>query len=64
MEECGIEITFKDSLGNPNNDILHRDIEPNLEIVTASAPKAFNASLEKVKLVWEAYLRWSRKTRQ
>ena len=50
-----IEITFKDSLGNPNNEILYRDSEPNLEIVTASAPWSFNASSEKFKLVSEAY---------
>lgn len=50
-----IEITFKDSLGNPNNEILYRDNEPNLEIVTASAPWSFNASSEKFKLVSEAY---------
>lgn len=50
-----IEITFKDSLGNPNNEILYRDSEPILEIVTASAPWSFNASSEKFKLVSEAY---------
>lgn len=50
-----IEITFKDSLGNPNNEILYRDSEPNLEIVTASGPWSFNASSEKFKLVSEAY---------
>jgi len=50
-----IEITFKDSLGNPNNEILYRDNEPNLEIVTASGPWSFNASSEKFKLVSEAY---------
>ncbi len=50
-----IEITFKDSLGNPNNEILYRDNEPNLEILTASAPWSFNASSEKFKLVSEAY---------
>jgi superfamily II DNA or RNA helicase len=50
-----IEITFKDSVGNPNNEILYRDSEPNLEIVTASAPWSFTASSEKFKLVSEAY---------
>lgn len=50
-----IEITFKDNLGNPNNEILYRDSEPNLEIVIASAPWSFNASSEKFKLVSEAY---------
>ncbi|MBK8877300.1 MAG: DUF3883 domain-containing protein [Haliscomenobacter sp.] len=50
-----IEITFKDSLGNPNNEILYRDNEPNLEIVIASAPWSFNASSDKFKLVSEAY---------
>lgn len=50
-----IEITFKDGQGNPNNEILYRDNEPNLDIVTASAPWSFNASSEKFKLVSEAY---------
>lgn len=50
-----IEITFKDNLGNPNNEILYRDNEHNLEIVTASAPWSFNASSEKFKLISEAY---------
>jgi len=50
-----IEIIFKDNLGNPNNQILYRDNESNLETVTASAPWSFNASSEKFKLVSEAY---------
>ena len=50
-----VEITFKDSLGNPNNEILYRDNEAALEIATASAPWSFNASSEKFKLVSEAY---------
>lgn len=50
-----IEITFKDNLGNPNNEILYRDNELVLEIVTSSAPWSFNASSEKFKLVSEAY---------
>jgi len=50
-----IEITFKDGLGNPNNEILYRDNEANLEICIASAPWSFNASSEKFKLVSEAY---------
>ncbi len=50
-----VEITFKDALGNPNNEILYRDSESSLEIVTASSPWSFNASSEKFKLVSEAY---------
>ncbi|MDJ1466193.1 helicase-related protein [Xanthocytophaga flava] len=50
-----IEITFKDSFGNPNNQILYRDNEPYLDIVAASAPWSFNASSEMFKLVSEAY---------
>ena len=50
-----IEVTFKDSFGNPNNQILYRDNEPHLEIVTASAPWSFNASSEKFRLVSEAF---------
>ena len=50
-----IEVTFKDSLGNPNNEILYRDNEVNLEIVTSSAPWSFSASSDKFKLVSEAY---------
>jgi SNF2 family DNA or RNA helicase len=50
-----IEITFKDGLGNPNNEILYRDSEHNLEVVQASAPWSFNASSNLFKLVSEAY---------
>lgn len=50
-----IEITFKDGLGNPNNEILYRDSENNLEVVQASAPWSFNASSNLFKLVSEAY---------
>lgn len=50
-----IEITFKDLLGNPNNEILYRDNESNIEIVQASAPWSFNASSNLFKLVSEAY---------
>ena len=50
-----IEITFKDTLGNPNNEILYRDNEANLEIIQASAPWSFNASSNLFKLVSEAY---------
>ncbi len=50
-----VEITFKDSLGNPNNEILYRDNEDTLEIATTSAAWSLNASSEKFKLVSEAY---------
>lgn len=50
-----IEITFKDGLGNPNNEVLYRDNEPNLEIVIASAPWSFTAESDRFKLVSEAY---------
>lgn len=50
-----VEIVFKDSLGNPNNQILYRDIETTIDIVTNAAPWSFNANAEKFKLVSEAY---------
>lgn len=50
-----VEITFRDSMGNPNNEILYRDNEPNLEIAESSTPWSFTASSEKFKLVSEAY---------
>lgn len=50
-----IEITFKDSQGNPNNEILYRDNEPHLEVVAASLPWSFTASSEKFRMVSEAY---------
>jgi SNF2 family DNA or RNA helicase len=50
-----IEITFKDGLGNPNNEILYRDSETNLDIIKKSAPWSFNASSSLFKLVSEAY---------
>ena len=50
-----IEITFKDGLGNPNNEILYRDNELTLDIIKAAAPWSFNASSNLFKLVSEAY---------
>ncbi len=50
-----IEITFKDALGNPNNEILYRDSEVNLETIQSSAPWSFNAPSILFKLVSEAY---------
>ncbi len=50
-----IEITFKDKLGNPNNEILYRDNEAFLEIVSNSAPWSFNAPSDKFRMVSEAY---------
>ena len=50
-----IEITFKDPLGNPNNEILYRDNENSLETIVGSAPWSFNASSNLFKLVSEAY---------
>jgi len=50
-----IEVTFKDNFGNPNNEILYRENESNLEIAVASAPWSFNASSFLFKMVSEAY---------
>ncbi|MBE0655914.1 MAG: DEAD/DEAH box helicase family protein, partial [Bacteroidales bacterium] len=50
-----IEITFKDSLGNPNNQLLYRDSEIGLEIVKTSSPWSFNAPSGLFKLASEAY---------
>ncbi|MBI5915077.1 MAG: DEAD/DEAH box helicase family protein [Bacteroidetes bacterium] len=50
-----MEITFRDALGNPHNEILYRDNEAQLEIAQASAPWSFNANPELFKLVSEAY---------
>ena len=50
-----IEITFKNSLGNVNNEILYRDSESSIELVKGSAPWSFNANSELFKLASEAY---------
>ena len=50
-----VEITFKDALGNPNNEILYRDSEQSIDVVHSSAPWSFNASSNLFKLVSEAY---------
>ncbi|MBW7889512.1 MAG: DEAD/DEAH box helicase, partial [Chitinophagaceae bacterium] len=50
-----IEITFKDALGAPNNQILYRDSESSIEVADASTPWSFNGASERFKLVSEAY---------
>lgn len=50
-----IEITFKDALGNVNDEILYRDNEPQLELIPSKYQWSFNAPADLFKLVSEAY---------
>ena len=50
-----IEITFKDALGNVNDEILYRDNEPHIELISSSFQWSFNAPADLFKLVSEAY---------
>lgn len=49
-----VELTYKDAAGKPGNDLLYRDREPTLEIVTAGRPWSFDADGRLFKLATEA----------
>ncbi len=48
------ELTYKDATGKPGNELLYRDREPELEIVTAGRPWSFDSDAQLFKLVSEA----------
>ncbi len=50
-----IELTYKDASGRPGNELLYRDREPTLEIVTQGRPWSFKADGSLFRLVSEAY---------
>ena len=57
-----LEITYKDSHGQPGNQMLLRDEEINLTVMDNSLPWSFDADGEQMKLASEAY--FSRKSRK
>ena len=50
-----LEITYKDSHGQPGNQMLLRDEEINLTVMDNSLPWSFDADGEQMKLASEAY---------
>ena len=50
-----IELTYKDESGNLGNELIYRDSEPALEIVTAGRPWSFDSDGALFRLVSEAY---------
>ena len=50
-----IELTYKDETGNLGNELIYRDSEPALEIVTAGRPWSFDGDGALFRLVSEAY---------
>ena len=50
-----IELTYKDDNGNLGNELIYRDSEPALEIVTAGRPWSFDGDGAIFRLVSEAY---------
>ncbi len=49
-----VELTYKDSTGNPRCELLYRDREPILEIASAGLPWSFDADGAMFRLVSEA----------
>ena len=50
-----IELTYRDASGNLGSQLIYRDNEPGLEIVTAGRPWSFDGDGEEFRLVSEAY---------
>src|SRR5258707_11261988 len=50
-----VEVTYRDVNGKDNSELLFRDREPDLEIVEAGTPWAFDSNGELFRLVSEAY---------
>ena len=50
-----IELTYKDEDGNLGNELIYRDSEPTLEIVTAGRPWSFDGDGALFRLVSEAH---------
>jgi len=50
-----IELTYKDATGRLGSELLYRDREPALEVVTAGRPWNFEGDGELLRLVSEAY---------
>lgn len=50
-----VELTYKDSVGRLGNELVYRDREPTLEIVTKGRPWSFDGDGAMFRLVSEAY---------
>jgi SNF2 family DNA or RNA helicase len=50
-----VELTYKDAQGRPQIELLYRDREPTLEIVTKGRPWSFDGDGEMFRLVSEAH---------
>jgi hypothetical protein len=50
-----VELTYRDQRGQPHTELLYRDREPDLDVVGAGIPWAFDADGELFRLVSEAY---------
>src|SRR5438094_700068 len=50
-----IELTYKDAAGRLGSELLYRDREPALEIVTTGRPWSFDGDGKLLRLVSEAY---------
>ena len=50
-----IELTYKDASGRPGNELLYRDRETTLELVTQDRPWSFNGDGSLLRLVSEAH---------
>jgi len=50
-----VELTYKDAHGHLGNELLYRDRQPTLEIVTQDRPWSFNADGALLRLVSEAH---------
>ena len=53
--DAAVDLFFTDSMGNPGAQLLFRNQEPDLEIVTAGLPWSFDGDGETFRLVSEAY---------
>ena len=49
-----VEVTYKDASGRPANELLYRDREPSLEIVTQGTPFSFDGDGAQFRLASEA----------
>lgn len=52
---AAVELTYKDAQGRPGNEILYRDAEPRLEVITKGPTWNFDADGSLFRLVSEAY---------
>src|SRR5271167_1681154 len=50
-----IELTYKDAAGRLGNELLYRDREPTLEVVSPGRPCSFDSDGALLRLVSEAY---------